>query len=339
MIMKKNKVLIIRFSSFGDIVQCSSVVELICQRYPEAQIDWVTRSEFKELVSLNKNINTLISLDRKMGFKGLLNLAIQIKNTNYDLIYDAHNNLRSNFIFLFLTLTFSKKKWISRSKDRLKRILLFKFKLNYFPKPFKGIDSFYAPLLDIGFKPLRTNQLVQYVFPPIVEEKVEALLKNDNAKKIITFVPSAAWEMKRWPIEYWKELATLLSNQQIFILGGKEDTFCEEIREVAPGKIVNLAGKLSLIESSYFIKRSDVVISADTGLLHVADVLGIKAISLMGPTAFGFTKSSLIETLETDLLCRPCSKDGSGKCSQSVYKKCMIDIKPVQVLKSIEAKL
>jgi heptosyltransferase-2 len=55
----------------------------------------------------------------------------------------------------------------------------------------------------------------------------------------------------------------------------------------------------------------------------------------MGPTAFGFTRSIKIKTMESDLSCRPCSKDGSGKCSQKIYQKCMVDITPALVAKEI----
>lgn len=327
--MEKNKVLIIRFSSFGDIVQCSSVVESIAQNKKNTEIDWITRKEFTELVKLNKNITNVYGFDRQVGFLGLIKTAFELRNKDYDLVYDAHNNIRSNIIKFIFTLTLFNGIWATRSKDRWKRIKLFKFRINDFPKPFKGIDSFLAPLLKLGYKELNTNSLVNYSFNSEVESKIKNLIHPN--KKVVTLVPSAAWAMKRWPLDYWKQLVTLNSDVHFYILGGKEDTFCEEIKNMAPERCDNLAGKLSLIESSCFIKFSNVVISADTGLLHVADVLGIKAISLMGPTAFGFTKSSLIKTLEIDLPCRPCSKDGSGKCSQATYQKCMVDISPKTV--------
>jgi heptosyltransferase-2 len=144
-------------------------------------------------------------------------------------------------------------------------------------------------------------------------------------------VPSAAWEMKRWPLDHWKKLITIMPEARFVVLGGKEDTFCEELVAMAPERVFNMAGKLSLIESSKLLSLSALVISADSGLLHVADVLGVKGLSLMGPTAFGFTISSLIKTLEVDLPCRPCTKDGSGKCSQNIYQLCMVDITPATV--------
>lgn len=333
--MKIKKVLIIRFSSFGDIVQSLAIPDYLTQKNPDCEIHWITRSEFYSLVSLNTNVKKIWSLNRNEGFRGLIALAFSLKNEKYDLIYDAHNNLRSNILFLLLKLFFSKAQWLTRSKSRIKRILLFTFKINLFPKPFKGISSFIEPIQKIypSEGPYK-NEITQWNFDGKTISNVELIL--EASKNFIVLVPSAAWEMKRWPVEHWKELVRLLVNKNMIILGGKEDYhFCEEIKNVVPDKVKNLSGKLSLIESCHVISKASVVISADTGLLHVADVLGIHAISLMGPTAFGFTTSDKIKTLEIDLSCRPCSKDGRGTCSQNIYQKCMVDIKPESVANEV----
>ena len=330
--MKKNKVLIIRFSSFGDIVQCSSVVDLIAQKLPEASIDWVTRSDFSALVGLNENVDRVWAFQKKDGLAGLFKLANKLRSEKYDYIYDAHNNVRSTILSLFLKSFFSKKpNWVTRPKDRWKRILLFRFRINKFDWPFKGIHSYVKPLKEWGItiKNIEKTHMVRWNFSPASDEAKAGYQKL--AAESIVLVPSAAWEMKRWPLSHWKKLIKLLPDQKFVVLGGKEDTFCEDLKAVAPDRVTNLAGKLSLIESCGLITFSRLVISADTGLLHVADVLGKKGIALIGPTAFGFTSSPSIKTMEIPLVCRPCTKDGSGKCSQDVYQKCMVEITPEKV--------
>ena len=327
--MKKNKVLIVRFSSFGDIVQCSSVVELIRQSLNDSEIHWVTRSEFGNLVGLNAGINKVFTLQKSEGVLGLIQLAILLRRENYTHVYDAHHNLRSAFLKLMLMTKWHFPNLIVRSKDRIKRILLFYFGINLFPKPFKGIESYIAPLAKWGFTPQLEKTTVKW--------NLAGLNPSWSKKKFITLVPSAAWEMKRWPIAHWKKLVLLLPNIDIVILGGKEDFFCEEIAAINSSRVTNLAGKLSLIESCDIVNKSTMVVAADTGLLHVADVLGIPGISLMGPTAFGFTASQKIRTLEVNLSCRPCSKDGRGNCSQAVYQKCMVDVTPEQVASAINS--
>lgn len=334
--MLKNKVLIIRFSSFGDIIQCSSVVELIRQRFSsdsaEHEIHWATRSDFEFLVKLNNGVDKVWSFDKKMGFFGLLKFAHKIRSENYTHVYDAHNNLRSSIIKLFLMTRFNTPDLITRSKDRWKRILLFNFKINKFPKPFKGIESYISPLSRWKIKLQNESQLVDWTFQKNIEEKINSLIDFDH---IISLVPSAAWEMKRWPIEHWKELIKLLPELKFVVLGGSADTFCQELEDIDPKRVINLAGKLSLVESCHLVQKSKFVISGDTGLLHAADVLGVKGISLMGPTAFGFTLSPKILNLEADLACRPCSKDGSGKCSQAIWQRCMVEISPSKVASEV----
>ena len=339
--MQKNKVLIIRFSSFGDIVQCSSVVELIRQKsYLNPgesklnEIHWATRSDFDFLVKLNSNIDKVWSLDKKLGFIGLLKFAILLRSENFTHVYDAHNNLRSKVIKFFLMSRVNTPDSVSRSKERWKRILLFNFRINKFPKPFKGIESYIAPLAKWGIRCGSESFLVKWIFSKSVEEKIKVLIGEE---KIVALVPSAAWEMKRWPLEHWKKLIHLLPDTNFVILGGKEDyLFCQELAAINPLKIQNLAGLLSLVESCHLIQKSALVVSADTGLLHVADVLGIKGLALMGPTAFGFTMSSQISTIEVELPCRPCSKDGSGKCSQNVWQRCMVEILPTKIANEVQ---
>ena len=167
------------------------------------------------------------------------------------------------------------------------------------------------------------------------KESQQKVTQEIPFESFITIAPSAAHEMKKWPIEYWKDFLSKYTDEKIVILGGPADHFCEELEKIDSSRIKNLAGKLSLIESCYTIVKSKLLLSADTGLLHVADSLGIKGIVLIGPSAFGYPGNEQIKTLETDLACKPCSKDGSGGCVQEVYQKCMKDITVDQVITSV----
>ena len=169
----------------------------------------------------------------------------------------------------------------------------------------------------------------------LLSGKWEEQLGKEVGERII-LVPSAAWKMKRWPLEHFKELIRLLPHKKFFVLGGNRDHFCRDLETLSPRRVMNLAGKLDLKDSCSLVARAPLVISGDTGLIHVADLAGTKGIALMGPTAFGFCTYPHISTLEVDLSCRPCTKDGRGKCSQKVYQKCMVDITPKQVAQRAE---
>tara|TARA_B100000925_G_scaffold291751_1_gene281176 strand:+ start:5550 stop:6554 length:1005 start_codon:yes stop_codon:yes gene_type:complete len=320
------KVLVIRFSSFGDIVQASTVNQALKTRYPDVQITWLTKSAFAPLLNSDPNVGKVKKLEE---FKGVYSIHKWIEKQDFDLVYDAHNSMRSNLIHLISLVRRLSSLWIKRPKSRWKRFLLFKFRINLFPKPFVGQASYLAPLL--SYVPKIKPNHSSWEFDKNIADKVASLV---DGNKYFVFAPSAAWEMKRWPVQHWKRLIDLFlenfPSETIVLVGGPNDQFIEELNY--HDNIINLSGKLSLLESSYLVTRAELTISADTGIIHVADAHQKKGILLNGPTAFGKTFSPTIQILEAGLYCQPCSKDGRGKCERQIYQKCMVDILPDQVL-------
>lgn len=322
----KNKILIIRLSSFGDIVQCMSILDSITGDPLNAEVHWLARSDLSSILSLSTNISKVWSFDRKDGLLGLIFLGLKLRSVGFTHIYDAHCSLRSKVLKFILRPFGIGPKLTQRSKERLKRILLFSFKVNKFPAPFKGMLSYNGPLEVWNIKN-RESFNDKWTF------------KETLAYEGIALAPSAAWEMKRWPLKHWKKLIELMPDQKFIILGGAGDSFCQELETLAPMRVQNLAGKLSLTESCQLVVKAPLLISADTGLIHVADLLGSQGISLIGPTAFGFPTNKNITTLEVELDCRPCTKDGRGSCSQETYQRCMVEITPESVAKEAYKKL
>ena len=326
----KKKILIIRFSSFGDIVHTRAICPVLKDSTDIDSIHWLVRSDLVGALEGDPAIDEIISFERQAGLTGLIKLALKLSTQNYDYLYDAHNNIRS-LVVRYLFALFSSTEIIVRPKDRLKRILLFKFGKNYFPKPYKAMNSYWSPVKSF-FKIQRELKPIPWPIMPDVE------YKNFLEDRVV-LVPATAWPMKSWPIEHWKELISLLPNQKFMILGGPDDKFCQEIADVDPERVVNLAGKLNLKQSSAVAAGAKFIVSADTGLQQVADLAGVRGVSLMGPSAFGFTTMGTMKTLEVELGCRPCSKDGRGKCSQDIYQKCMVEIKPQLVANEITSAL
>lgn len=320
-ISMKQKALIIRFSSFGDIIQSLACVPDLAQDY---DIHFLTKSQFAALPSLHPDITKVISFDKSLGLLGLVKLALKLRKNNYHFIYDAHENPRSKIVRMVVSFFTSTKVHV-RHKERIKRFLFFKLKRrSILPTPYKGMFSYCEP---VNVKP----RSQRFKFEHQISEDRRQFL--DQFKNRICLVPSAAWEMKRWPLAHWKSLIKSL-NGPMLILGGPEDTFCSELAAVSD-HCENLAGTLSLVESCYIISISKVIVSADTGLLHVADIQEIAAIALIGPTAFGYPSFESSVVMENTLDCKPCSKDGRGKCVQSTWQKCMVDISPSQVKQKI----
>ncbi len=320
-----NRFLIIRFSSIGDILQCMSIVGGIKEQYPDAKIEWVTRKDMASILSIDKRIDKIWAFDKKEGTKGLIKLANRLQKEKYTYVYDAHLNIRSMVIRTILFWgSLKSPKVIVRSKERIKRVLLFKFGINRFDWPFIGVDSFRKPLRRIVINSYPNQRDVEWNFSS------EIIKKNSHFvdSKTITLVPSANWEMKRWPVSSWIELIEQLPQHNFIILAGPSDDFCNDICNVAPQRVVNLAGKTNLLESCYLCSISNIVVSSDTGLMHAADMFGRPTLAILGPTAFGFPKWDNAVVLQRDLKCRPCTKDGRGRCKMEIYQKCMIEITP-----------
>lgn len=330
--VKSAKILIIRFSSFGDVVQTLSVPSALALQFPEAEIHWITRKDMAPLLRNHPHIHRIWEFDRKSGLAGLLKIVLAMREENFTHIYDAHNNMRSrmvSFLLRPLGILGIGPAFIRRSIRRWKRFLLFKFRINTFELPFSGQRDLLEPLQAWG---------VSRIAPP----SPQIFLNEESLKKAqeilgeyvgaISLAPSAAFFLKRWPKSYWKDLIQSLPNEKFVLLGGPEDSFIEDIQSIAPHRVLNLAGKCSLQVSASVVSLSKSVVSNDTGLLHVAEQLGKKTIALMGPAPFGFPSRPSTLIMELQLDCRPCSKHGQGPCiNKHKYHQCLVDITPNQV--------
>lgn len=318
-------VLIIRFSSWGDITQALTAAEALKSRYPTCQIHWVTRSDFAEFVGAFQAIDQVHKLPRKEGLLGLIRLGIQLRRLHFDLIFDAHSNLRSR-ILSFLLFSFSRK-LIRRSKERLRRLLYFKFGVKTFSWPYRGALSYVRPL----------RAYVLEAAPHLQLKAATTTPASPYTDKYVLLAPSAAWDLKKWPTEHWIALIEGIRgrfpNQEMALLGGPEDDFSQI---VAKTRIENWAGKLSWLETTYAIARCKALVSGDTGALHVGDALNRPTVAILGPTAFGHPARANSIPAEIPLWCRPCTKDGRGRCYNPSFKKCLVDVTPDRVLKTVE---
>ena len=322
------KVLIIRFSSFGDIAQALSAAAACKKQWPECTVHWLVREDFADFLKLAKPVDQILSFARSSGMWGLLRLARLIAQSNYTHIYDAHNNLRSQLLVFFLRLQIGfwwQIQFARRSKYRLRRFLFFKLRWPVLPQPFIGALSYLTPLKKFGIKPIIPDGSFYQ--------------SASGATSGVVLLPSAAWPLKRWDTEKFKQLITQFPQQKFTVLGGKADTFCAELQKVAPNRVTDLSGQLSLSQSCQVIAEAQLVVGNDTGLLHVADGMGVPLIELVGPSAFGYPFRETSKVCEIDLWCKPCSKDGRNKCINATEQKCMQDLTVSMVSKAVQEML
>lgn len=352
------RILIIRFSSFGDIFQALEAAAHIKRIDPSASVDWLVRRDFAHLLENQSSIDRVIEFDRSQSVFQLIRKSWQLASA-YDRIYDAHSNLRSLIVRLVIRIFWTTHFYdlkstvsiIKRPKDRIRRFLFFKFRLPVLPRPFRGAESFLRPLkawypaLAFQFEQstwnanLKTRPEIQIGSEQAIPTKIIAEFQNWSSQSsgaIIAFAPSAAWPNKRWPIDRWKTFAEKWlktnPNARFLLLGGPEDTFLNEISDsLGSEKVFTSVGKSSLLESAKLLSLADALVANDTGLLHVADRLLIPSVAIIGPTAFGYPSSPFAKVAETELPCKPCSKDGRDACTNAENLKCLKAITPEHV--------
>lgn len=336
----KKKVLVIRFSSIGDIIQCMSVVDPLNDQL-DADVHWISRSDLTPMLSTHPNLHKIWSYDKKTGLIGLVQLVNLLRKEKFDYVYDAHQNIRSLIVRMFIGFaSFNPNiNFTLRRKHRFRRFLFFQLNIKKALKmPFRAVRSFQDPIAKWGVRFDKTYDTLWTFNEDIVNNLKNIIAPIQGDEKVITLVPSAAWELKRWPVHYWKELVMLLPDYKFVIIAGPNDTFTEDIKAVAPANIVNLAGKTSIQESFYIISQSKIVISADTGFLHAADLFNINSIALMGPTAFGHPTGKSVKVMEVDgLHCRPCTKAGNTSCKlPNESRDCLMNSTPQKVLDAMK---
>lgn len=310
------KFLVVRFSSIGDIVLTTPVVRCIKQQLPDAEIHFLTKFSFSKVVASNPYIDKFFFLNNDWDL-----LVHQLKEENYDYMVDLHHNLRT--IKLKRTLNIRS---FSFNKLNVQKWLLTNLKINRMPDV-HIVDRYLETVKSFGIK--NDGKGLDY-FVPKEEEVKQTDLPHSHALGYIGLVIGAAHATKKFPVHKLKELCAALDHP-VILLGGPEDrSVADEITAVDPVKIYNACGKFSINESADLVRKAKLIITHDTGLMHIAAAFKKPVISIWGNTvpSFGMTpyfgnNPVVSQKFEVaNLGCRPCSKIGYQQCPKKHFK-CM----------------
>lgn len=330
------KILVIRFSSLGDIILTTPLLNILKQNFQAAEIDYCVREEFADAVRNNPNINSILPAPADFTFGELRKLRKQISACGYDIIIDAHNNLRTFYLKLFLR--YEARVFVFR-KHSFGKFLLVKFKINLL-KHLPPIVSRYVKAVESIVKWDKLETLVpEFYTGPDSASKVDKILDELNIPrqgKVICLAPVSKHYTKTYPAELFAELINKFDDAYSIILTGKGDerNNIEKIKSLSGDNVYNLCDKLNITELAELMKRCSLVICGDTGPMHIAEALGIPLVMIAGSSVkeFGFypqSKNSIV--LENNnLTCRPCSHIGRDSCPK-VHFKCMREISPSQI--------
>jgi ADP-heptose:LPS heptosyltransferase len=310
------KILIIRFSSIGDIVLTSPVIRCLKLQVPDAKIHFLTKREFRSVVEHNPYIDTIHYLNKSWS-----DLLLELQLESFDLIVDLHHNLRTARIKRSL-----RKKAFSFSKLNIEKWIYTNFKISFLPE-IHIVDRYLQTVQSLGVK--NDGRGLDYFTAEEEQLHIEDLPFSHIAGFVVVVI-GAAHATKRMPVPLLKELCIQIDHP-ILLLGGKEDRLRgEEIAEVDRIKIFNACGKFSLNKSAVAVRKSKLVITHDTGLMHIAAAFKKPIVSIWGNTVpafgmypyYGDNKVPNILFEIKDLSCRPCSKIGGEKCPKGHFK-CM----------------
>ena len=307
------KVLIIRFSSIGDIVLTTPVIRAIRQQLPAASVQFITKKQFEPILKSNPNIDKLW-----LYHGNFRELMPKLRAERFDFIVDLHKNPRSEYVKLMLgrpSGTFTKlniRKW-----------MIVNFKWNFLPDV-HIVDRYFKAARKMGVK--NDGKGLDY-FIPSEDEVVPAY------PEFIAIVIGGKHITKIFPPEKVAEVINKL-NRPAILLGGVEDRERgDQIMQLSSGLLLNACGEYSLNQAASVVRQSSAVLTNDTGLMHIAAAFRKKMVSVWGNTIPGFgmypylpegIASSYIAEV-TGLECRPCSKLGFRECPRQHFR-CMLDI-------------
>ncbi|MEZ4929497.1 MAG: glycosyltransferase family 9 protein [Chitinophagales bacterium] len=320
------KILILRFSSIGDIVLTSPVLRCVKEQVPDVRIHYATKKSYAGIVASNPYVDKVHALD-----KDIKELIVELSRENFDLIIDLHNNVRTQIIKFRLRI---KSKTVN--KLNFEKWLLTQFKIDKLPKYNHIVDRYLYTAKTLGVK--NDGKGLDFFIPKKDEIKVSEMFPEvgDN---YIAIAIGAKFFTKRLPYTKIIEICNKL-NQPIILLGGLEDLARGEeiVRHTTNQQVVTACGKLNLNQSAWVVKQAQLLITHDTGLMHIGAAFNKNMITIWGNTVpelgmYPYMDKENYKIIQVeDLSCKPCSKIGYKECPKKHFK-CMNDINTDEIVK------
>lgn len=309
------KILVTRFSSIGDIVLTTPIIRCIKLQYPQAQVHYLTKASFARVLQANPYIDKLIVIEKE-----ITEVIDVLKAENYTYILDLHNNLRTKRLKVALGVDSA-----AFHKLNIQKLLLVNLKINALPNV-HIVDRYFDAANKLF--PLKNDGKGLDYFIPERDEIPLTSLPESHQKGYVAVVIAATYFTKRLPIDKLIELCQKINLPIVLLGGAAELQLSNFLTETIGEKIYNACGKLNINQSASVVKQARVVVTPDTGLMHIAAAFNQKIISIWGNTvpAFGmypYNASTDMLLFEVKgLSCRPCSKLGYNHCPKKHFK-CM----------------
>ena len=297
---RKTKILIVRFSSIGDIILTTPIIRCIKLQSKNVDLHYLTKLKYKDILSQNPYIDKCQYFDN--NFLRFLKI---LKEEKYDLIIDLHNSLRSKMVRLALAT-----KNFVYNKENFKKFMLLNLGLNL--SKLHTVDRYFLALKDLQIK--NDNKGLD-VF---IDDNYN--VSFNTSQKYISWCIGGSYENKKLSDKQILYVCDKLNFPIVFLGGSQESDLAEKIiSKSSNNQLYNFCGKIDFSESSYLVKKSSLLLTNDTSILHVGSALKLPMISFWGCTKPELGFRSYLNPKSYDICSenrRPCSKHGN-KCKVS----------------------
>jgi ADP-heptose:LPS heptosyltransferase len=266
-----HKILVMRFSAFGDVAMTLPVLKEVLDQNPHLEIYFLSRKKFQPLVEELPQIK-FIKADLEgehKGVWGLFKLYKEIKSHNFEAVADLHNVLRTKILRRFFAFHNIKMAFLDKGRAERKALIR---KENKVRKPIQPMVERYADVFrELGYKVELSHQLIS---------------KVEKTEKAVGIAPFAMYEGKMYPIEKMRAVALKLAQNgtKVYLFGARNEAKELETWEKLNSNIKSIAGKLSLKEELNLIRNLSLMISMDSANMHLASLVGTKVVSIWGNT-------------------------------------------------------
>lgn len=296
------KILILRVSAIGDVIHTLPSIFLIKKLIPMAKISWIVQKKAASLIANQHFLDKVFILpDKFLSLKNISQTNKTLKEINltkWDIIIDFQGILKTSILSFFIP---GKKIGFDKKNSRLGLTSFFTNKqitpiyTNIIQKNLALTSGTLQEILNKNFKYCPTIEGIKNNFELNISKTDKEIVNNwTNLNKIENFIilsPNTTWPSKHWPKNNWKKLIEIISkknlnNHSIILLGKDFGYQAKDIYEYCNKNNINIitAPKWNLLQTSYLILKSSLLIAPDTGILHLADFLQKKTIGIFGPT-------------------------------------------------------
>jgi len=349
------KILILRVSAIGDVVHTIPAIFLIKKIMPNAQISWIIQKKAASLLIDQPFINKVWVLPDNFlhprKWRQTIKIIKEVKKTKWNLILDFQGIIKTSTIISFL----KGLKVGFDSKNTKEKISTF-FTHKHVKPTYTNIIQKNLALVSNALHKISPNNYLSspsinnlqqnffLYFPENIKNIVDKWIAQNKLDQFILLAPNTTWQSKHWPEENWKELLKLLSSSKIRVaLIGKNFGYpAENLAKYITNKNLNITiiPAWDLLSTGYLITKSNLLIAPDTGLLHLADYLGIKTIAIFGPTSAKkhgpfWTHENIKNTVQINCTHYYQKTHGSNFSKTSTNNNCMYKLTPKDLLEKI----